>query len=216
VQKQRIAALQTLFEKLDKAPLQRSQHRVILDEKKARATLAQVQTQAQAQAQPQTQTQVRQVKMSQVTESQSETDPEAEDSSQQPQQQSDQQQQLNELELSELYEKAGQRDSVLREAEQPGTMTYELRPYQREALTWLLAKETNNLTGKGLVLHPLWEEYQFEPQSPDRFYWNPFSGELRLAFPHAGDQTYGGILADEMVILFFFFFILFCFGAGVL
>jgi len=95
-------------------------------------------------------------------------------------------------------------------------MTYELRPYQKEALTWLLAKETNNLTGKGLVLHPLWEEYQFEPQSLDRFYWNPFSGELRLSFPHAGDQTYGGILADEMVCNLSLlcecsFFCLFCF-----
>lgn len=58
-------------------------------------------------------------------------------------------------------------------------------------------------------MHPLWEAHLF-PRPPssskgkgkegkeERFYYNPYSGELSLVFPRASTKCRGGILADEM------------------
>ncbi|KAG8951777.1 DNA helicase rad5 [Tulasnella sp. 419] len=61
---------------------------------------------------------------------------------------------------------------------------------------------------QAMSMHPLWEEYEFpiEPsdgiidlcEDEDKFFFNPYSGELSLAFPAAERSCRGGILADEM------------------
>lgn len=52
-------------------------------------------------------------------------------------------------------------------------------------------------------LHPLWEEYGFPPDpwsssssSQQKFYMNPFTGEMSLTFKSAESACRGGILAD--------------------
>lgn len=53
-------------------------------------------------------------------------------------------------------------------------------------------------------LHPLWEEYTFanDPwktsnmQQDEKFYVNPFTGEMSLTFKSADSACRGGILAD--------------------
>lgn len=58
-------------------------------------------------------------------------------------------------------------------------------------------------------MHPLWEEYLWPTKDADdqplpsvagqeRFYINPYSGELSLEFPRQEHTCLGGILADEM------------------
>ena len=44
--------------------------------------------------------------------------------------------------------------------------------------------------------HPLWDEYSFV--GGERFYVNPFSSQLQLAFPESSGLAMGGILGDEM------------------
>jgi len=70
---------------------------------------------------------------------------------------------LGELELDALYMKAQEKDSELSEMETPNGMTYTLRPYQKQALKWMVDKETLVATvDKNKILHPLWEEYAFQ------------------------------------------------------
>ncbi|KAG2188307.1 hypothetical protein INT44_001060 [Umbelopsis vinacea] len=109
--------------------------------------------------------------------------------------------------LDALYEKAQMMDSNLDEMEAPEDIALNLRSYQKQALSWMMRKEnmhnsSNNNTGS---LHPLWEEYQF-PTDPwkttsivhEKFYMNPFTGEMSLEFKSAESACRGGILADEM------------------
>ncbi|KAI9289338.1 SNF2 family N-terminal domain-containing protein [Umbelopsis sp. AD052] len=109
--------------------------------------------------------------------------------------------------LDALYEKAQMMDSNLDEMEAPEDVALNLRSYQKQALSWMMRKEnmhnsSNNNTGS---LHPLWEEYQF-PTDPwkttsivhEKFYMNPFTGEMSLEFKSAESACRGGILADEM------------------
>jgi DNA repair protein RAD5 len=49
-------------------------------------------------------------------------------------------------------------DNKLEESEPPDTFLYTLRPYQKQALTWLNARETGNSSIREQSLHPLWEE----------------------------------------------------------
>lgn len=52
-------------------------------------------------------------------------------------------------------------DAMLEETDPPDTFLYTLRPYQKQALTWMSARETgkDNLRDTNQTLHPLWEEY---------------------------------------------------------
>ncbi|WVO16207.1 hypothetical protein L204_103878 [Cryptococcus depauperatus] len=117
--------------------------------------------------------------------------------------------------IDSIYRKAQEDDSRLEETESPTTFLYTLRPYQKQALTWMNAKERGDSSIREESLHPLWEEYLFrrdykpddiieisdddhEPDSRSKFYWNPYSGELSLKFPKSQTLSNGGILADAM------------------
>ncbi|KAK9367659.1 SNF2 family N-terminal domain-containing protein [Lipomyces kononenkoae] len=116
---------------------------------------------------------------------------------------------LEQDQLDSLYRKAQTYDADMPEVEPSGTFNMELRPYQKQGLGWMISKETFEKKGDEKQIdsmHPLWEEYRFpvpdgeasadEPN--DRFYSNPYSGELSLEFPKIQQSCLGGILADEM------------------
>ena len=73
-----------------------------------------------------------------------------------------------------------------------------------QALYWQVNRERaerdrmNEEGGSGEVRrrHPLWDEYSFV--GGERFYVNPFSSQLQLAFPESSGLALGGILGDEM------------------
>lgn len=54
--------------------------------------------------------------------------------------------------------RAQQGDTKLEETEPPDGFLYTLRPYQKQALTWMNARETGDSTVRDQSLHPLWEE----------------------------------------------------------
>ncbi|OCF60506.1 DNA repair protein RAD5 [Kwoniella mangroviensis CBS 10435] len=122
--------------------------------------------------------------------------------------------QMNEIDA--IYAKAQQGDNRLEETDPPDTFLYTLRPYQKQALTWMSAREKGDESIRdNQSLHPLWEVYAFKKEhiegqpieiededdfvDPSRkFYWNPYSGELSLTFPTSNTRAKGGILADAM------------------
>ncbi|ORX36723.1 SNF2 family N-terminal domain-domain-containing protein [Kockovaella imperatae] len=121
--------------------------------------------------------------------------------------------QMNEIDT--IYRKAQMGDTKLEETDPPSTFLYTLRPYQKQALTWMRAREKGDESVREQSLHPLWEEYAFRTEhaagepitivddddeiDPGRkFYWNPYSGELSLTFPTSKTHSKGGILADAM------------------
>jgi len=55
-------------------------------------------------------------------------------------------------------ERAQQGDTRLEETDPPDGFLYTLRPYQKQALTWMNARETGDSTVRDQSLHPLWEE----------------------------------------------------------
>lgn len=72
-----------------------------------------------------------------------------------------------------------------------------LRPYQRQAVNWMLGRERYRLTSpKEPSLHLLWREVV--TLCGKKLFYNPFTGSLMREFPMAGVQWPGGILADEM------------------
>ncbi|KAE8224047.1 hypothetical protein CF319_g2989 [Tilletia indica] len=126
--------------------------------------------------------------------------------------------------MSEVYSRAQAHDASLPEMEPPESFALELRPYQKQALGWMVGMERSlrEKDGDGGVgdegmgqreasLHPLWEQYEF-PLDPDNpvsseelllssqrhFYVNPYTGHLSLRFQAGGKGARGGILADEM------------------
>lgn len=112
--------------------------------------------------------------------------------------------------LDTLYRKAQSFDFNAPEAEPADTFAMDLRPYQKQALHWMMAKEKDEKEEKKEVsMHPLWEEYVWpvkdmdDQELPtvegiDNFYLNPYSGELSVEFPVQEQHCLGGILADEM------------------
>lgn len=117
---------------------------------------------------------------------------------------------LEQDQLDSLYKKAQSFDFDAPEAEPADTFAMELRPYQKQALFWMMAKEKDEKEeGKEISMHPLWEEYAWPVKdmddkdvltvdNQDTFYVNPYSGELGLDFPIQEQHCLGGILADEM------------------
>lgn len=117
---------------------------------------------------------------------------------------------LQQDQLDALYKKAQSFDFDTPEAEPAETFNMTLRPYQKQALHWMLAKERNEKEkNREASMHPLWEEYTWPtkdfddkevPQVVDQpcFYMNPYSGDLSLDFPVQEQYCLGGILADEM------------------
>ncbi|KAF8512694.1 SNF2 family N-terminal domain-containing protein [Gautieria morchelliformis] len=114
---------------------------------------------------------------------------------------------LSEGQLDMIYKKAQKNDRTMPEMDPAETFTLNLRPYQKQALLWMHSLESGTAAARDAnSMHPLWEEYAFpyeeladgvidmtEEQKP--FYYNPYSGELSLAFPRAEKKCRGGILA---------------------
>ena len=72
-----------------------------------------------------------------------------------------------------------------------------LFPYQAQALTWMLERETSNRASSSTSqLHHLWEEYTL--LSSKKLYINSCTSQISVIFPEAGSLCKGGILADEM------------------
>jgi len=132
------------------------------------------------------------------------------DSSSPPSDENEDGQELEQDQLDALYKKAQTFDFSTPEAEPASTFAMDLRPYQKQALHWMMLKENNERNeGREVSMHPLWEEYVWPtkdhddkelPQVPSEptFYINPYSGDMSLTFPRQNQQCLGGILADEM------------------
>ncbi|XP_049596595.1 E3 ubiquitin-protein ligase SHPRH [Syngnathus scovelli] len=72
-----------------------------------------------------------------------------------------------------------------------------LRPYQSQAVNWMLMREKiRNTALKDQSLHFLWRE--LVTLCGKKLFYNPFTGCLIREFPLAGVERPGGILADEM------------------
>lgn len=118
-------------------------------------------------------------------------------------------QELEQDQLDALYKKAQCFDFNTPEAEPAETFAMELRPYQKQSLHWMMAKEKDEGNSREPSMHPLWEEYEWplkdfddkdlpRYEGLDTFYVNPYSGDLSLDFPVQEQHCLGGILADEM------------------
>ncbi|KAI9795698.1 MAG: DNA helicase rad5 [Piccolia ochrophora] len=117
---------------------------------------------------------------------------------------------LEQDQLDTLYRKAQSFDFNTPAAEPVETFAMQLRHYQKQALHWMIGKEKDQRSiEKVQSMHPLWEEYAWPTKDvddkelltvieQDKFYVNPYSGELSLDFPMQEQNCLGGILADEM------------------
>ncbi|QPG93987.1 DNA helicase rad5 [Epichloe festucae Fl1] len=116
---------------------------------------------------------------------------------------------LEQDQLDALYKKAQCFDFDTPEAEPADTFDMTLRPYQKQSLYWMMAKEKDERSNREPSMHPLWEEYQWPTHDVDdkelpevrgqaKFYVNPYSGDLSLDFPVQEQHCLGGVLADEM------------------
>ncbi|PFH62277.1 hypothetical protein XA68_14272 [Ophiocordyceps unilateralis] len=116
---------------------------------------------------------------------------------------------LEQDQLDALYKKAQCFDLATPEAEPADTFALTLRPYQKQSLYWMMAKEKNESGNRERSMHPLWEEYAWpvkdvddkllpQVQGQSSFYVNPYSGDLSINFPVQEQHCLGGILADEM------------------
>jgi DNA repair protein RAD5 len=117
---------------------------------------------------------------------------------------------LEQDQLDALYKKAQSVDVDAPAAQPAGTFAMNLRNYQKQALYWMMAKENDEKNeARESSMHPLWEEYVWPVKDMEdkdlpiiagleKFYVNPYSGELSLDFPIQEQHCLGGILADEM------------------
>lgn len=116
---------------------------------------------------------------------------------------------LEQGQLDALYKKAQSFDFSTPEAEPVDTFAMTLRPYQKQSLHWMIAKEKDARSNREPSMHPLWEEYVWPVKDHDdkelpmvndvsKFYVNPYSGDLSLEFPVQEQHCLGGVLADEM------------------
>ncbi|XP_075002321.1 E3 ubiquitin-protein ligase SHPRH isoform X3 [Calonectris borealis] len=103
--------------------------------------------------------------------------------------------------IEELYDfvrHTHQQDiQLLREDVQHPALIPILRPYQSEAVNWMLHRENLASTPTSEdALHFLWREVI--TLDGVKIYYNPFTGCIIREYPIAGPQWPGGILADEM------------------
>ncbi|XP_063299658.1 E3 ubiquitin-protein ligase SHPRH isoform X1 [Pelobates fuscus] len=110
-------------------------------------------------------------------------------------------QELERQNIEELYDYVRQthqtEDKVLKEDVQHPALIPVLRPYQNEAVNWMLLRENfKNLRSNKSTLHVLWREVT--TLDGVKIYFNPFTGCIIRDCPHAGQEWPGGILADEM------------------
>ncbi|NXV77033.1 SHPRH ligase, partial [Atlantisia rogersi] len=85
---------------------------------------------------------------------------------------------------------------LLREDVQHPALIPVLRPYQSEAVNWMLHRENLASDPGKSALHFLWREVV--TLDGVKIYYNPFTGCIIREYPIARPQWPGGILADEM------------------
>ncbi|KAH1222276.1 hypothetical protein AAZV13_12G148900 [Glycine max] len=89
--------------------------------------------------------------------------------------------------------------SELEEMDPPGNLMCELRPYQKQALYWMIQMEKGqSMDETATTLHPCWEAYHLADKRELVIYLNAFSGEASIEFPSTLQMARGGILADAM------------------
>ncbi|KAL2981643.1 hypothetical protein AAZX31_13G301500 [Glycine max] len=89
--------------------------------------------------------------------------------------------------------------SELEEMDPPGNLMCELRPYQKQALYWMIQMEKGqSMDETATTLHPCWEAYHLADKRELVIYLNAFSGEATIEFPSTLQMARGGILADAM------------------
>ncbi|RHN75397.1 putative DNA helicase chromatin remodeling SNF2 family [Medicago truncatula] len=89
--------------------------------------------------------------------------------------------------------------SELEEMDPPGNLLCELRPYQKQALHWMVQMEKGRARDEtATTLHPCWEAYRLADKRELVVYLNAFSGEATTEFPSTLQMARGGILADAM------------------
>ncbi|XP_020552343.1 putative SWI/SNF-related matrix-associated actin-dependent regulator of chromatin subfamily A member 3-like 2 isoform X4 [Sesamum indicum] len=89
--------------------------------------------------------------------------------------------------------------SELEEMEPPGTLLCELRPYQKQALNWMIQLERGHCVDEAAAtLHPCWDAYRLADSRGMVIYVNAFSGDATTEFPSMLQMARGGILADSM------------------
>ncbi|KAH9486419.1 DNA repair protein RAD5 [Psilocybe cubensis] len=120
----------------------------------------------------------------------------------------DDSEELTKNEIDAIYSRAQHNDRTMAEMEPSDSFSLTLRGYQKQALRWMHSLETGTMDAReASSMHPLWNQYAF-PGEPimdgetidltaeeKPFYFNPYSGELRLDFPRAERNCQGGILA---------------------
>ncbi|KAM8947387.1 E3 ubiquitin-protein ligase SHPRH [Pelodytes ibericus] len=103
--------------------------------------------------------------------------------------------------IEELYAYVSQShqkdDKALQEDVQHPALIPVLRPYQNDAVNWMLMRENfKNVRPREIGLHALWREVT--TLDGVKIYCNPFTGCIIRDRPLAGLEWPGGILADEM------------------
>lgn len=89
--------------------------------------------------------------------------------------------------------------SELEEMDPPSTLECELRPYQKQALFWMIQLERGkSIDEAATTLHPCWEAYHLADKRELVVYINSFSGDATTEFPSTLQMARGGILADAM------------------
>ncbi|KAM0024851.1 putative DNA helicase chromatin remodeling SNF2 family [Helianthus debilis subsp. tardiflorus] len=89
--------------------------------------------------------------------------------------------------------------SDLEEMEPPSALSCDLRPYQKQALHWMVHLEKGPcIDDAATTLHPCWDAYHLADKRKFIVYVNAFSGEATVEFPSTLQMARGGILADAM------------------
>ncbi|KAJ3675073.1 hypothetical protein LUZ60_004115 [Juncus effusus] len=89
--------------------------------------------------------------------------------------------------------------SQLQEMEPGEAVECELRPYQKQALAWMVALEKEKGgSSSHTTLHPCWDAYRLSDPRGLVVYLNSFSGDASTEFPSTLQIARGGILADAM------------------
>ncbi|KAG9144009.1 hypothetical protein Leryth_013897 [Lithospermum erythrorhizon] len=90
-------------------------------------------------------------------------------------------------------------DTQLEEMDPPSTLQCGLRPYQKQALHWMVQLERGQCTDDAsTTLHPCWAAFHLADKRGLDIYLNAFSGDATIEFPSTLQMAKGGILADSM------------------
>ncbi|XP_032877734.1 E3 ubiquitin-protein ligase SHPRH isoform X2 [Amblyraja radiata] len=101
-------------------------------------------------------------------------------------------------ELYDFVRHAHQQEVLCNEKVQHTLLVPTLRPYQCQAVNWMLQKENYfvNPSSDEIALHLLWKE--FTTKDGNKLYYNPYTGCIIRDCPLSSTEWPGGILADEM------------------